>query len=99
MGLDWREKTLHRTFLSLRAATLAGLSIVAFICASVSPAYGRCRGEQEHHAAIQSGSHYRALQRAVDNFLAHRHQADLFSGVSLHVSFSATGPALDIASG
>jgi D-alanyl-D-alanine carboxypeptidase len=79
-------------------ATLAALSIVAFVM-SVSPAYGRCRGEQEHHAAIESSSHSRALQRAVDNFLAQRHPADLYSGVSLHVSFSATGPALDIASG
>jgi D-alanyl-D-alanine carboxypeptidase len=83
----------------LRAATLAGLSIVAFVCVSVSPAYGRCRSEQDHHAAIQSDSHYHALQRAVDNYFANFHQADGFSGVSLHVSFSATGPALDIASG
>ncbi|HET6219245.1 MAG TPA: serine hydrolase domain-containing protein [Acidobacteriaceae bacterium] len=91
---------MHRTsFLSLRAATLAGLSIVAFVCVSVSPAYGRCRSEQDHHAAIQSDSHYHALQRAVDNYFANFHQADGFSGVSLHVSFSATGPALDIASG
>jgi D-alanyl-D-alanine carboxypeptidase len=91
---------LHRTsFLSLRAATLAGLSIVAFVYVSVSPAYGRCRDEQDHHAAIQSDSRYRALQRAVDNYFANWHQADGFSGVSLHVSFSATGPALDIASG
>jgi D-alanyl-D-alanine carboxypeptidase len=86
-------------FLSLRAATLAGLSIVAFAYVSVSPAFGHCRGDQEHHAAIQSDSRYRALQRAVDDYYAQRHQADVFSGVSLHVSFSATGPALDIASG
>jgi D-alanyl-D-alanine carboxypeptidase len=83
----------------LRTATLAGLSIVAFVYLSVSPAYGRCRDDQDHHAAIQSDSRYRALQRAVDNYFAKRHQADGFSGVSLHVSFSATGPALDIASG
>jgi D-alanyl-D-alanine carboxypeptidase len=87
------------SFLSLRAAILSGLSIVAFVCASVSPAYGRCRGEQDHHAAIQSDSRHRVLQRAVDNYFANWHQADGFSGVSLHVSFSATGPALDIASG
>jgi D-alanyl-D-alanine carboxypeptidase len=91
---------LHTTsYLSLRSATLAGLSMVAFVCASVSPAYGRCRGEQDQHAAIQSDSRYRALQRAVDNYFAKRHQADGFSGISLHVSLSATGPALDIASG
>jgi D-alanyl-D-alanine carboxypeptidase len=85
-------------FLALRSATLAGLSIV-FVCASVSPAYGHCRDEQDHHAAIQSDSRYRALQRAVDNYFAHWHQVGDFSGVSVHVSFSGTGPALDIASG
>jgi D-alanyl-D-alanine carboxypeptidase len=85
-------------FLALRSATLAGLSI-AFVCASVSPAYGHCRDEQDHHAAIQSDSRYRALQRAVDNYFAHWHQMGDFSGVSVHVSFSGTGPALDIASG
>ena len=85
-------------FLALRSATLAGLSIV-FVCASVSSAYGHCRDEQDHHAAIQSDSRYRALQRAVDNYFAHWHQVGDFSGVSVHVSFSGTGPALDIASG
>jgi D-alanyl-D-alanine carboxypeptidase len=65
---------------------------------SVSPAYGHCRDQEDHHAAIQSNSRYRALQRALDN-VAKRHQADGFSGISLHVSSSATGPALDIASG
>jgi D-alanyl-D-alanine carboxypeptidase len=94
------EKNLHTTsFLSLRAATVAGLSIVAFVYLSVSPAYGRCRDAQDHHAAIQSDSRYRTLQRAVDNYFAKRHQADGFSGISLHVSFSASEPALDIASG
>jgi D-alanyl-D-alanine carboxypeptidase len=85
-------------FLALRSATLAGLSI-AFVCASVSPAYGHCRDEQDHHAAIQSDSRYRALQRAVDNYFAERHKADGFSGVSLHVSLSANEPGLDFASG
>jgi D-alanyl-D-alanine carboxypeptidase len=100
MGLDWREKVLHtKPFLSLRAATLTGLSIVAFVCVSVSPALGRCRDEQDHHAAIQSDSRYRALQRAVDDYFAKRHQADGFSGISLNVSLSDTGPTLDIASG
>jgi D-alanyl-D-alanine carboxypeptidase len=86
-------------FLALRSATLAALSIVALTCVSLSPAYGRCRDEQDHHAAIQSDSRYRALQRALDNYFAQRHQVDGFSGIGLHVSFSATGPALDIASG
>ncbi|MEA2264287.1 MAG: D-alanyl-D-alanine carboxypeptidase [Acidobacteriaceae bacterium] len=87
------------TFLALRSAMLAGMSIVALTYVSVSPAYGHCRDQEDHHAAIQSGSRYRALQRAVDNYFAQRHQADGFSGVSLHVSFSANGPAIDIASG
>jgi D-alanyl-D-alanine carboxypeptidase len=86
-------------FLALRSATLAGLSIVAFVYVSVSSAYGRCRDEQNHHAAIQSDSRYRALQQTLDDYFAQRHHADVFSGVSLHVSFSATGPTLDIASG
>jgi D-alanyl-D-alanine carboxypeptidase len=86
-------------FLALRSATLAALSIVALTCVSLSPAYGRCRDEQDHRAAIQSDSRYRALQRALDNYFAQRHQVDGFSGIGLHVSFSATGPALDIASG
>jgi CubicO group peptidase (beta-lactamase class C family) len=83
----------------LLSATLAGLSIVAFVYVSVSPAYGRCRHDQDDHAAIQSDSRYRALQQAVDNYFAAAHQAQGFSGVSLHVSVSATGPALDISSG
>jgi D-alanyl-D-alanine carboxypeptidase len=86
-------------FFRLRSATLAGLSIVALTFVSASPAYGRCRDEQDHHAAIQSDSRDRALQQAVDNYFAKRHQADGFSGIGLHVSFGATGPALDIASG
>jgi D-alanyl-D-alanine carboxypeptidase len=86
-------------FLALRSAKLAGLSIVALTYASVSPAYGHCRDEQDHHAATQSDSRYRALQRAAADYFAERHQADGFSGISLHVSLSATGPALDIASG
>jgi D-alanyl-D-alanine carboxypeptidase len=99
VDFDLRENMFQRIrFLALRSATLAGLSI-AFVCASVSPAYGHCRDEQDHHAAIQSDSRYRALQRAVDNYFAHWHQVGDFSGVSVHVSFSGTGPALDIASG
>src|ERR1700743_3754742 len=84
--------------LSVRSAILAGLS-GAFISMSVSPAYCKCRSEQDYHAAIQSDSRYRALQQAVDEYFAQHHQAGVFSGISLHVSPSATGLALDIASG
>lgn len=89
----------RKCFFSLFSATLTGLSIAAFVCMSVSPAYGQCRDEQDHHAAIQSDSRYRALQQAVDNYFAVRHEANGFSGVGVHVSFSAAGSALDIASG
>ena len=89
-------------FISRRCLILLwiGLSMsVALPGFSFSPAYGLCRGEQDHHAAIQSDSRYRALQQAVDEYYVQHHQADLFSGVSLHVSLSAVGPAFDIASG
>jgi D-alanyl-D-alanine carboxypeptidase len=39
------------------------------------------------------------LQQALDNYLTERQAAEGFSGISLHVSFSPTGPELDIASG
>lgn len=89
----------RRRFLSLFRVAQTGLSMAAFVCMGVVPAYGRCRDEQDHHRAIQGDFHYRALQQAVDNYFVTRHQADGFSGISLHVSFSATEPALDIASG
>jgi D-alanyl-D-alanine carboxypeptidase len=77
----------------------AAILIIAFVYVSVRPAYGRCRGERDDHATIQSDSRDRALQRAVDNYFATFHQAEGFSAVSLHVSLSGTGPALDISSG
>jgi hypothetical protein len=42
--------------------------------------------------ASQKNLYYPALQQAVDNYLAERHQADGFSGIGLHVSFSDRRP-------
>ena len=89
---------LRKRFLALRPATLAGLSMVALAYVGVSPAYGHCR-DREDWGASQNKRYYPALQQAVDNYFAERHQAEGFSGISLHVSFSAAEPALDIASG
>jgi CubicO group peptidase (beta-lactamase class C family) len=79
--------------------TLAGLSIFATAWASVSSAHGQCRNHQDQHAAAQSDPRYPALQQAVDAYFAERQKTEGFSGISLHVSFSADGPALDIAHG
>jgi D-alanyl-D-alanine carboxypeptidase len=81
-----------------RSVTLAGLSIFAVAYASVSPAHSQCPN-QDQLAATQNDPRYPALQQAVDGFVAEQQEAEGFSGVSLHVSFSATGPTLDVASG
>src|SRR5438309_11654780 len=86
-------------FPASRSVTLAGLSILAVAFASVSPAHSHCPKPQHQLAATQSDPRYPALQEALDNYLAMRQEAEGFSGISLHVSFSATGPALDVASG
>jgi D-alanyl-D-alanine carboxypeptidase len=86
-------------FPASRSVTLAGLSILAVAFASVSPAHSHCPKQQHQLAATQSDPRYPALQEALDNYLAMRQEAEGFSGISLHVSFSATGPALDVASG
>ena len=86
-------------FFPLRSVTLAGLSILAVAYASVSPAHSHCRNQQDQLAATQNDPRYPALQQALDDFVAEQQKAEGFSGVSLHVSFSATGPALDVASG
>jgi D-alanyl-D-alanine carboxypeptidase len=79
--------------------TLAGLSIFAFAWASMNLAYGECWNHQDQHAVDQSDPRYPALQQAVDAYFAERQKTDGFSGISLYVSFSATGPALDFAHG
>ena len=79
--------------------TLAGLSIFAIACASVSPAHGQCRDQQDQLAATQSDPRYPALQQAVDTYFAERQKAEGFSGVGLLVSLSAEKPALHITSG
>ncbi len=82
-----------------RSVTLAGLSILAVAYASVSPAHSHCRNQQDQLAATQTDPRYPALQQALDDYVAEQQEAEGFSGVSLHVSFSATGPVLDVASG
>jgi D-alanyl-D-alanine carboxypeptidase len=81
-----------------RSVMLAGLSILAVAYASVSPAHSQCP-KQDQLAATQNDPRYPALQQALDDFVAEQQEAEGFSGVSLHVSFSATGPTLDVASG
>ena len=95
-----REKMYRRMgFFPSRSVTLAGLSILAVAYASMSPAHSHCRNQQDQLAATQTDPRYPALQQALDNYLAERQAAEGFSGISLHVSFSPTGPELDIASG
>jgi D-alanyl-D-alanine carboxypeptidase len=86
-------------FFASHSVTLVGLSIFAVAYASMDPAHGQCRNHQDQLAAIQSDPRYPALQNALDSYFAERQKAEGFSGISLHVSFSATGPALNVASG
>ena len=86
-------------FFASCSVTLVGLSIFAVAYASMDPAHGRCRNHQDQLAPIQSDPRYPALQKALDSYFAERQKAEGFSGISLHVSFSATGPALNVASG
>jgi D-alanyl-D-alanine carboxypeptidase len=86
-------------FPASRSITLAGLSILAVAYASVSPAHSQCPNQQDQLAAIQNDPRYPALQQALDNYVAQEKKAEGFSGISLHVSFSATGPVLDVANG
>ena len=85
--------------LASRSVTLVGLSIFAVAYASMDPAHGQCRNHQDQLAATQSDPRYPALQEALDRYFVERQKAEGFSGISLHVSVSATGPALDVASG
>jgi D-alanyl-D-alanine carboxypeptidase len=81
------------------SVTLIGLSIFAVSYASSSLAHGQCRNHQDQLATTQSDPRYPALQKALDSYFAERQKAEGFSGISLHVSSSATRPALDVASG
>jgi hypothetical protein len=85
--------------LASRSITLVRLSAFAVAYASTDPAHGQCRNHQDQLAATQSDPRYPALQEALDKYFAERQKAEGFSGISLHVSFSATEPALDLASG
>ena len=92
---------MHRRmgFFASQSVTLAGLSILAVAYASMGPAHSHCRNQQDQLVATQTDPRYPALQQALDDLFAGQQKAEGFSGVSLHVSFSATGPALDVASG
>jgi D-alanyl-D-alanine carboxypeptidase len=92
------DRIQSRSFVA-RSVTLAGLSLSIAAYASTSPAHGQCRDQQDPLAAIQSDPRYPALQQAVDTYFAERQKVEGFSGVSLHISRSAEGPALDVASG
>ncbi len=54
---------------------------------------------QDKLAASQNDPRYPALQQVLDKYVATRQKTEGFSGLSLHVSLSATGSALDVASG
>jgi D-alanyl-D-alanine carboxypeptidase len=86
-------------FLASRSVTLAGLSILAAAYASESPAHSLCQKQQDQLAATRDDPRYPALQQALDNYIVMRQKAEGFSGISLHISFSPTGPELDVASG
>jgi D-alanyl-D-alanine carboxypeptidase len=83
----------------LRSAALAGSLILALAYTGVSPARAQCQTEQDQLAKSTSDPRYPALQQAVDAYFAARQTAEGFSVVSLHVSQSATGPAIDVVSG
>jgi D-alanyl-D-alanine carboxypeptidase len=95
---DMFERSPSRSFIA-RSVTLAGLSVFVAAYAGMSPAYGQCRDQHDSLAATQTDLRYPALQQAVDAYFAERQKAEGFSGVSLHVSLSAIGPAFDVASG
>ena len=83
-----------------RLAAFAGLAIFAAFCTAMSPAHAtQCHAQQDHLAASQGDPRYPALKQAVDAYYAERQKPEGFSGVSLHVSPSATEPAIDVASG
>jgi D-alanyl-D-alanine carboxypeptidase len=85
--------------LASRSVALVGLSIFATAYASLSQAHDQCRTCEDQLAATQSDPRYPALQQALDNYVAMRQKAEGFSGISLHVSFSPSGPTFDVASG
>ena len=82
-----------------RSAALAGLAILATVCAATNRAHAQCPNQQDQLAASQSDPRYPALKQAVDAYYAERQKVEGFSGVSVHISPSATQPAIDVASG
>lgn len=81
-------------------ACSAGLyGLVLIVACAGGPAHAQCRNEAGQYALNGSDPRYAALQRALDAYTADYQRKDKFSGVSLHVSLSADGPTLNVASG
>jgi D-alanyl-D-alanine carboxypeptidase len=77
---------------------IAGCSLLLVTYAGLAPAHAQCAG-QDQIARAQSDPRIPALQQAVDDYYAAQQKSEGFSGISLHVSPSATEPAIDVASG
>ena len=75
------------------------LSVFAVAYAGASPAHAQCQDQHDQLAATQSDPRYTALKQAVDSYFAEQQQAEGFSAIGVHVSLSADGPYLDVASG
>lgn len=75
------------------------LSVFAVAYASASPAHAQCQDQHDQLAATQSDPRYAALKQAVDSYFAEQQQEEGFSAIGVHVSLSADGPYLDVASG
>ena len=82
-----------------RSAALAGLAILAAVCAATNPAHAQCPNQQDQLVASQADPRYPALKQAVDGYYAERQKVEGFSGVSVHISRSSTQPAIDVTSG
>jgi len=82
-----------------RSAGVAVLAILAAACEGMNPARDQCHNRQDQLAASQGDPRYPTLPQAVDAYYAERQAPEGFSGVSVHVSPSATEPAIDAASG
>jgi D-alanyl-D-alanine carboxypeptidase len=78
----------------------AVLLAVAALCGGTLPkAHANCRGDLDQTASDGSDPRSAALQHMVDAYFADQQKAQGFSGVSLHASFAASGPAIDVSSG
>lgn len=84
------KKMAHSTSLRSIGAwlvVLAGFSMFAAVCPGTSPAQAQCRTTNGQNDPV-----YPALQQTLDAYLAQRHGVEHLTGVSMHISRSATGP-------